>query len=275
MKISKKKKRYIILSVCLVLLIIFFWYENKHLAVDEYQYQSSKVNDSIDGYKIVQISDLHNARFGRDNKRLIKKIKECNPNIIVLTGDIVDSNHTNIKVAVRFAEEITSICDVYYVTGNHEYWLSESERNELLNGLNKAGVKILDNQIENIEYNGEAFNLIGLDDMNLYDNTLKELVAKCNDKVLNIVLAHEPQYIDDYATSNVDIVLSGHAHGGQFILPFIGGVVAPDQGVFPKYTEGKHVVGNTTMYISRGLGNSVIPVRLFNNPELVCITLKK
>lgn len=117
--------------------------------------------------------------------------------------------------------------------------------------------------------------LVGLDDRHLADETLKSLIRDCDSNCLSVVLAHEPQYIEDYSNAGADLVLSGHAHGGQFILPFIGAVVAPDQGLLPEYTEGRYDMNHTTMYVSRGLGNSVIPVRLFNRPEIVCIDLGK
>lgn len=189
----------------------------------------------MDGYRIVQISDLHNAKFGQNNEKLIRKIAGLEPDMIVVTGDLVDSNHTDLDVAIHFMESVTQICPVYYVTGNHEYWL---------------------------------------DDRSLSDGTLSSLVQDCDSDCLRVVLAHEPQYIEKYSQAGVDLVLCGHAHGGQFILPFVGALAAPDQGLFSKYTEREYRMGNTTMYVSRGLGNSVIPIRLFNDPENVCVELR-
>lgn len=274
MKDKKTKKRLIILAGVCIVFVAFFLFENKHLVVNNYEFKTEKIAEDMDGFKLVQISDLHNATFGKNNKKLLAKIRNEQPDIIVITGDLVDSNHTNIKVALQFAEAANKICPVYYVTGNHEKWLSIEEQNELYTGLRKCGVTILDNECEIISKGNASFCLIGLDDKHLMDDTLKNLLTGHEDE-LSVVLAHEPQYIQDYANANADLVLTGHAHGGQFRLPFIGGVVAPDQGFNPKYTAGEYDYENTTMIVSRGLGNSVIPVRMFNYPEVVCIDLKK
>lgn len=267
------KKKIIILSFIICLLFAFFYYENHHLVVSNYLYSSDKIGSGLEGFKIIQISDFHNARFGRANDKLIEKIKNQEPDIIVITGDIVDSNHTNIDVAIQFVNHITEICPVYYVTGNHEHWLSADEYDLLMGELNDAGVVVLNNESTKITRDRSSFALIGLDDNSLTGDTLKELVEQEKKKTLKVVLAHEPQYLYEYSEAKADLVLSGHAHGGQFRLPFIGGVVAPDQGFNPPYTEGKIKKGFTQMIVSRGLGNSIIPVRLFNDPEIVAITL--
>lgn len=269
-KKNKKKTKWIVLLIIIILLIPFCWYENNHLVTTKLAVSNSKIPNSFNGYKIVQISDLHNASFGKNNIRLIEKIKAETPDIIVLTGDIVDSNHTEIDVSLDFCKEIVSICPVYYITGNHEYWLSAEDQERAFGTMSEYGVNILDNASVILDNNNESVLLIGLDDKHLSDMTLEGLVEK---DYYNIVLAHEPQYIYRYASANADLVLSGHAHGGQFILPFIGPVVAPEQGLFPKYTKGEYVEGNTIMVVSRGLGNSVIPVRLFNDPEIVVVEL--
>lgn len=270
-KNSKKKKLIICLLSAAVLLMFCFW-QNNMITVSEYSYISPKVTADLDGFRIVHISDLHNKGFGKDQKRILKKIREFAPDIIVITGDIVDSNHTNIQRALDFAVGAVEIAPVYYVTGNHEKWLEDEEYDELMSGLDNAGVIRLDNESEVIEKGNSSFVLYGLDDDNLCDDTLKNMNA--DSKELNVLLAHEPQYITEYALNGADLAFSGHAHGGQFILPFIGGIIAPDQGFFPEYTEGVHTSAQMSMVISRGLGNSVIPVRLFNYPEIVCVTFE-
>ncbi len=270
---KKKLKKWIIFACVLIFLFCFGWYENHHLVVTYYDYGSEKIADELDGYRIVQISDLHNASFGRNNKKLISKIIDLSPDIIVITGDIVDSNHTDMDIATCFVQDISKICPVYYVTGNHEYWLDETDRQALMHDLENAGAVILNNERVTINKGTASFQLIGLDDKSLGDNTLKRLTDDCSDKDFIIVLAHEPQYIQEYSATKTDLLLCGHAHGGQFVLPFIGAVVAPDQGFFPDYTAGEYKRNNMTMFVSRGLGNSVIPIRLFNDPEIVCIEL--
>lgn len=275
MKNKKKIVKLIKITCVVVLFICFFWYENHHLTVTTYTYQSEKTDADLNGYRIVQISDLHNAEFGHDNRKLLEKISELEPDIIVITGDIVDSNHTDIKTSISFVKQAVLISDVYYVTGNHEYWLTKDEQAELFNGIEQTGAVILNNECVDISVGKSGFCLIGLDDNSLSNGTLDHLISEIDDDKLSVVLAHEPQYLSKYASAGCDLVLTGHAHGGQFILPFVGAIVAPDQGFFPEYTSGEHQEKDTTMYISRGLGNSIIPVRLFNDPEIVCVDLQE
>lgn len=272
--IRSNRKKYIksaIVLLIVIVLLLFCNFQNKHLETTHYTYETEQLGVDLDGYQIVQISDLHNAKFGKNNQKLVDRIRECAPDMIVLTGDLVDSNHTNVDRVVQFVDEIVKICPVYYVTGNHEYWLDTSEYEKLMDGLVSAGVVILDNQVVEISRWDAKFRLVGLDDKSLADGTLEALLS--DEKELTVVLAHEPQYFARYAGTGVDLVLSGHAHGGQFRLPFVGGIVAPDQGFLPEYTAGEYYMNGTEMIVSRGLGNSVIPVRLFNYPEIVCVDL--
>lgn len=293
--IRSNRKKYIKSALVLhivIALLLFCSYQNRHLETTYYTYKAEQLGADLEGYRIVQISDLHNVKFGKNNQKLVDRIRECEPDMIVLTGDLVDSNHTNVDRAVQFVDEIVKICPVYYVTGNHEYWLEKSEYDELMDGLVSAGVVILDNQVVEISRGDAKFRLVGLDDRSLADGTLEALLSDesirnnqaeqkeetadnedSGEKELTVVLAHEPQYLARYAGTGVDLVLSGHAHGGQFRLPFVGGIVAPDQGFLPEYTAGEYYMNGTEMIVSRGLGNSVIPVRLFNYPEIVCVDL--
>lgn len=272
--IRSNRKKYIksaIVLLIVIVLLLFCNFQNKHLETTHYTYETEQLGVDLDGYRIVQISDLHNAKFGKSNQKLVDRIRECDPDMIVLTGDLVDSNHTNVDRAVQFVDEIVKICPVYYVTGNHEYWLDTYEYEKLMDGLASAGVVILDDQVVEISRGDAKFRLVGLDEKSLADGTLEALLS--DEKELTVVLAHEPQYLARYAGTGVDLVLSGHAHGGQFRLPFVGGIVAPDQGFLPEYTAGEYYMNGTEMIVSRGLGNSVIPVRLFNYPEIVCVDL--
>ena len=266
-------KKILILMLIIIILIPFCLYQNKHLVITTYTYESEKLGADLDGYRIVQISDLHNAEFGKENKKLLETIRSCSPDIIVITGDLVDSNHTNVERAVAFVNEAVKIAPVYYVTGNHEYWLDPSENEQMMQGILAAGACDLDDEAVCIEKGDSSFMLAGLDDQHLSDETLKNLLQEQKNE-LSIVLAHEPQYLQNYANAGADLVLTGHAHGGQIRLPFVGGIVAPDQGFLPEYTSGKYNSTDTEMIVSRGLGNSIIPVRLFNYPEVMCVELR-
>ena len=155
--IRSNRKKYIksaIVLLIVIVLLLFCNFQNKHLETTHYTYETEQLGVDLDGYRIVQISDLHNAKFGKNNQKLVDRIRECAPDMIVLTGDLVDSNHTNVDRVVQFVDEIVKICPVYYVTGNHEYWLDTSEYEKLMDGLVSAGVVILDNQVVEISRGG-------------------------------------------------------------------------------------------------------------------------
>lgn len=269
-----KYKKYVILFIVVIVITIFCFWQNNDIVVSNYVYKAEQISADLSGYTIAQISDLHNKEFGKEQKRLLKILKVENPNLIVITGDIVDSSHTDIDVALEFVKGAVEIAPVYYVTGNHEYWLKADDWDVLMQGLKQCGATILDDEVVEIG-NDRSFYLIGLNDNSLSSNILNELCSNLDSDKLQIVLAHEPQYIINYSEADVNLVLSGHAHGGQIRLPFLGGLVAPDQGIFPKYTSGIYIENNTTMIVSRGLGNSIIPIRIFNRPEVVIVKLQR
>ena len=274
-------KLYVMIVICFVLLIWTFW-GNTALTVNNVKISSSRIPAAFSGFRIAQVSDLHNAEFGKDNKKLLELLSESKPDIIVITGDLVDAKHTDIGVALDFAKEAVNIAPVYYVTGNHE--ASLSQYNELKTGLETIGVVVLEDETIQLKRDKEVITLIGLSDPNftLKGDMFGEAPAMVSTKLnsladdessYTILLSHRPELFESYAHCNIDLVLSGHAHGGQFRLPFIGGLIAPDQGIFPKYDAGLFTNGSTNMIVSRGLGNSIIPIRFNNRPEVIVIKL--
>lgn len=258
-------------------------YQNNHIDTSFYRYKSKKLGDQFNGTKILHITDLHNKSFGKNSCHLIKKISDISPDIIVITGDIIDRRKYNLKTAANLVKEISKISEVYYVPGNHEAWSGKYP--EVRNALINNGAVVLDNQVAMIEKNGEYLKIIGLMDPGFnsqgygkdrsneeVENEIKDLSSGDEFKIL---LAHRPEHIKLYSRYNVDICFCGHAHGGQWRIPKIGGLYAPHQGILAKYTSGKYKVGNTTMFLSRGLGNSIMPVRIENKPELVLVELIK
>lgn len=266
---KKRIRKIAVTAAVLVLILLLCLYGNLHLTVTQYTFVSSKLPESFDGFRIVQLSDLHNTDFGGDNAWLLEKLEELDPDIVVFTGDIVDSNRLDMDVSLRLAQALP--CDSYYITGNHEYCLSKQVRESLIEGLKAAGTVCLLGENMEIQRDGASINLVGLDDCNLTQRALESLT---DPDAFNLVLAHEPQLLDEYSGTCADLVLTGHAHGGQIRLPGIGGLYAPDQGVLPRYTAGIFEQDGTSVVISRGLGNSVFPVRVLNFPEIVCIDLK-
>ena len=263
-------------------LVLFFNYQNNSITINEIEFKNDNIPDSFKGYKILQISDLHNKEFGKEQETILSKINKINPDIIVVTGDLIDSKNTNVDVAMKLINKAINISPIYYISGNHEAW--STSYNELKSKLEDSGVIVLENEKTQLLKGRDTIDIIGLSDTSFINSDLLEYAGNVKtEKLLNtlsenssnfkILLSHRPELFDTYSNSSVDLVFSGHAHGGQFRLPFIGGLVAPDQGFFPKLTEGIHTSNNTTMVISRGLGNSIIPIRLFNRPELVVVTL--
>ena len=279
MKRFKIKKRYLLLA--LILIGVFLYWQNNCLVVTNITYKNENIPESFNGYKIVQISDLHNKRFGDNQKYLLEKIEKIKPDIIVVTGDVIDRREYNLEVAMEFIRGAVLIAPVYYVSGNHEAWSNKYV--EIKRELEKAGVEVLDDTSIRIYRNDEFINLVGLSDPDFLTSDYlegtdsskleKTLIELSKVEGFKILLSHRPELIDIYAENDIELVLSGHAHGGQIRLPFIGGLVAPDQGLLPKYTSGTYTNKNTTMVVSRGLGNSVFPFRIFNRPEIVVVSL--
>ena len=282
----KTKKKFIVLAAIvaiLTLLIIWIAYGNTDLEIYKYNVKSEDIPSEFDNFRIVQISDLHNAEFGENNEKLLLMLKQADADIIAITGDMIDSRNTDIDVAISFAQKAVNIAPVYYVNGNHESRVL-GEYEKLKQGLTDTGVNILENSSADITIGDEAITLIGINDptfrMDIVDDTMEQNIAHQLVNVIpdndnyKVLLAHRPEYFDVYA-GKVDLVLSGHAHGGQFRIPFIGGLVAPGQGFFPEYYEGSHIKENTEMIVSRGIGNSIIPFRINNKPEIIVAELTK
>ncbi len=272
---GNRKKKWLLWLGGLLFLFFFLWFQNDYLTVSEYVYVNEDLPEEFAGFRMVQISDLHNKQYWYYPSYLTQKVEELRPDCIVLTGDLVDGNRTNTEAAVETASSMVQIAPTYYITGNHEFWLTDEERESLIKQLEAVGVVCLDNSHVFVTRGEVSLSLLGLGDQNLTDGTLHRIMEENECAKITVLLAHEPQYLSVYAREGVDLVFSGHAHGGQFRLPLLGGLVAPDQGFFPEYTEGMHTEEGTFMVISRGIGNSVIPFRLFNLPEIVCVTFER
>ncbi|PGM90020.1 metallophosphoesterase [Bacillus cereus] len=278
---NKKTKRIILIIGILVGISIFLYLQNNLISITEVKITSSKIPSSFKGYKILQISDLHNKKFGDNQDVLIKKVKNSSPDIIVITGDLIDNKSYDAEISLQVIRELVKEYPIYFVTGNHEKW--SGKYNSLEKELKKHHVTVLRNEHVSIRKGEQEINLLGIDDPEFVignrtegdivkDEIIKAKIEMQPDRY-NVLLSHRPEFIEEYADEQIDLVLSGHAHGGQVRLPFIGGLVAPNQGVLPKYTAGLYEKQNTSMIVSRGLGNSIIPQRIFNRPEIVVVQL--
>ena len=278
---GKKRIKRIALALLLVLLVVWTVWGNLTLTVTRYKLFSDKLPEAFNRWKIVHISDLHSAEFGKNNQSLIDLVRKEKPDMIAITGDLVDSGDTELNVALSLVHELMQLAPCYYVTGNHESRMDRDLFYELKNKLLEEGVQVLRNQRIIIEKEGQIIQLVGLDDPD-FTNWITAMQSSILQMTLNrmdltedycILLSHRPEAFDAYVAEGMDLVLSGHTHGGQFRLPIIGGIIAPNQGLFPEYDAGKYSKKDTTMIVSRGIGNSIIPLRFNNPPELVVVEL--
>ena len=251
---------------CALLVAIFVYCSNNLIGVSEYGLKSEKAPE--EGVRIVQISDLHGKRFGKGNARLLKRVAKLNPDFIAVTGDIVHKYRPrDIEVAEQTVRGLSHIAPVFYVSGNHE--MRSTKYRGLAERLREAGATVL----ENASVSAFGINVCGV---NCADIKRGKYFSLPKQGEFNLLLAHYPHYIDRYASAGYDLALCGHAHGGQWRIPFTQvGIYAPGQGLFPKYASKTHSCGDMLEVISRGLGNSQCPLRLFNRPEIVVVTVKK
>lgn len=238
--------------------------------------------EGFDGYKIVHLSDLHGHEYGEGNRDLLALVAEQEPDLIVVTGDVIDQKG-QLEIIPDLAKGLAAIAPSYYVTGNHEWAVGTGTVKELKRLLSQYGVEPLSNQYEMLEHNGAQIVLAGVDDPNGYadQTTPEELHAQIQDNepgLFTLLLAHRNDRFGQYANAGYDFVLSGHGHGGIVRLPFVGGLVGTDRRFFPPWTSGLYTVGDSTLFVSRGLGNNTVPFkgfRVFNRPELAVVTLRK
>lgn len=219
---NRKKRVLFVVVFVLVVLIVWTLWGNTALEVNEYEVVSDRIPQGFEGFRIAQVSDLHNAEFGEGNEKLIQLLSQTDPDIIFLTGDLIDSRHTDIEIALDFARQAIKLAPVYYVSGNHEARVREYE--DLKMGLAEAGVVILENQNVQITREGESITLMGIDDPSFQEDYLfgdSESVARqAIDDLQNesegytILLSHRPELFDLYVDTGMDLVFSGHAHGG-------------------------------------------------------------
>ena len=274
------KKRMIIILCVMALLIAAIGItvrDTTSFKVTEYTVNDKNLPLGFDGFKIAMVSDLHNATFGEGNTKLLSALQNAEPDIIVLTGDLVDSSHTYLTVALDFAEKSVKIAPSYYVSGNHEAWLTEEVYEAFIAELSATGVTVLTDEKTDIQHNGDAITVAGVSDPDfveadyIFESKVGHLTE--DNELYTLLLSHRPEFFEVYSQCGVNLVLSGHTHAGQIRLPLIGALIAPGQGFLPEYDKGIFQEDNTTMIVSAGLGNSVIPLRFLNQSELVIITL--
>lgn len=247
------------------------------LEISRYEVKSQKLPESFDGFKIVQLSDLHGAEFGEDGMGLVEKVKELEPDIIALTGDFV-TDEGDLAAVEKLAARLTELCPVYFISGNHEFGSGLAVK--VRNILERAGVKYLSNEYLTISRGEDGILLGGVEDPLAYADMLSpdELAQKMNDAApdaFKILLGHRNYWMTEYPELPVDLIFCGHAHGGLIRIPGVGGLIGTDRRLFPDFDAGEYNNGRYTLIVSRGLGNSVSIPRIFNRPEIVCVELTR
>lgn len=248
-----------------ILLLIFCWLQNNIIVHDRFTVKSNKLTSPV---RIVHLSDLHSKIFY--NHALYEQVLKESPDIIVFTGDAVDRYRSVdlAKKAIDELAELAEIAPVYAVSGNHEY--GRLEREDIFAYMQECGICVLRGEGRLVG----KMHVFGIDEVGWPLNTQEQLEKFQEIDDFKILLSHFPhRFVEEYCKYDIDLTLCGHAHGGQFRFPLVGGVYSPGQGIFPKYSEGMHEIDGKTMVVSRGLGNSRFPLRLFNYPEVVTIDI--
>lgn len=266
----------------IALLVVFLYFQNNKI---DRTYYEIKNENAAKSFRIVHLSDLHSKPF----KKALKITQDLKPDVICITGDFINDHGKNRKKMLEYASSLCKTALVYYITGNHERRLDDFE--ELMQELSNAGFNVLLNEcVHNDELN---LSILGLDENQadfedykarkngtfVYRDMSKFINELENSSGFRLLLSHFPEnfsavYEMNYSKYDFDLQLSGHAHGGQFCLPFIGPVFSPGQGLFPKFAKGSFG-DRPKMIVSRGLGNAEFPFRLFNHPEINIIDISK
>ena len=267
----------------------------KKLDITKYDIINKKIPPEFNGFKIVQITDLHNEVFGENNKILISKIDEISPDIVVLTGDLIIGRGESYEENIKLLKYISNKYKTYSVLGNHEQEAMVGKHAQYYDNyfkiLEELNITHLNNNSVKINKGNGSINIYGLViplsyyphaieclkkiKTEMENEILEDVLGNASDNEFNIMLAHNPLFFDDYAKWNVDLVFSGHIHGGMIRVPGLGGLLSPTRRFFPKYDWGKFEVNNSTLILSRGMGGGGFVPRILCSPEIMYVTLHK
>lgn len=276
---------YLFAALAGIALAGFLYVQNKDIVVHKHRLDFAFLPKEFDEFKIVHLSDLHNRRFGRGQRRLIELVRKAKPDIIAMTGDMIDGILYRPEPTLELIRGLHDIAPIYYVAGNHE--LVRSEYAAFKKELIELGVHMLDDRSETIMREDKMLAVAGLDDyarpgedidpQKTIHRTLTHVRGAIDERAFKILLVHRPEWLREYMEHHFNLILAGHAHGGQWDIPGLGPIFAPGQGAFPRLASGVHKRHSTYMVISRGIGNSGIWAfqRLFNKPEVLVVILKR
>ena len=285
---NRKKLRtvlWLVLWLIAVIIIIVINHYNRHLVISNYKINDPRWPATINGWRLIQLSDIHNqATEGPGNNKIINSVQKLQPDIITITGDLFDGDRTNIPNNLQLVKRLTSIAPVYVVLGNHEF--ANDDYIRLIQLVEEAGARVIRNELVTINDKNTPIMIIGLDDPAAWGWPLSykaqtQLTAQTLNKIMTspefdstsprLILAYRPELWSQYLLADPLIILSGHTHGGQIRLPLIGAVYVPNQPLLAQYDEGIFAIANSYLIISRGLGNSFINCRFNNYPEIITI----
>nr|WP_294573404.1 metallophosphoesterase [uncultured Romboutsia sp.] len=274
---------------------VYYKYKSEDIEIASYEVQNRKIPKVFNEFKIVQISDLHNRSFGIDNDILLEKIDKLKPNIICITGDLIDSTNKDFSIALKLIDELSRKYQVYNIIGNHEQKVMINKYKEsykdYFKQLKSKNIISLENEKVKIQIGNDFINIYGLvvpykyypylfnknyknKKLDFNKNDIEKQLGKINNKEYNVLLAHTPFFFEGYSNWGADLVLAGHVHGGIIRLPIKGGLLSPNREFFPKYDLGEYNIDKSTMILTKGLGGSRMIPRVNCKPEIVEITLK-
>lgn len=295
-----KRKRpfgFLYVILCIMFLILFLYWQNYSLQTEQYTLHYADLPKGFDGFRIIQISDMHGMTFGYGNSTLVKRIEDLKPDILVLTGDMISSSAKDGQPFLDFLHRIKGKVPIYMCLGNHEQIARLYEESAeadygydpFINQVMEDGVHILDNQTEVLERNGDRIIISGLtmelyhysrrdteyadENLQLHEEYINDVIGPYKNQ-FTILLAHNPSYFKEYAEWGADLTLAGHMHGGIIQVPFKGGLLSPEHVFFPEYDAGLFIDTSKQMIVNRGLGSSKVNFRLFNRPEITEIILE-
>jgi len=287
-KSSRRKRKVRLLPIILIIIVlvvgILLYDSNTRLVTGEYELSYPNLPGAFDGFRIVVLSDIHAAEFGKNNERLVTSVRDADPDIIAITGDFIHYSRAHpveaqIEIAETLVEALTPIAPIYFVTGNHEWDRRIGGPWALFAVLEEQGVSILRNRHTRIEVGGESIILAGTEDRNGRADMIEpdEFVVRIREaegEDFLVVLEHRNFNLKLYSDLGVDLVLCGHSHGGIIRLPFTDGLIGQQRDLFPTYTNGVYSMTETNMVVSRGIGNHTGLLRFLNNPHVVVVELK-
>lgn len=247
----------------------YLYFELYSVAVKKYTIPVSNLPVEFNGFTILHLTDLHNKEYGKGQRNLLKLINKQQFDMVAITGDLVSKSDLSIDPALSLVKGLKEFKPVFFVPGNHECWRGK----KIISPLKEEGVHILENKNFRYDKGDSHIWITGVDDPYLGKDKLDLALEGIQDSNPKILLAHAPNIFSKAIKNNIDLVLVGHTHGGQVRLPLVGALVAPGQGFFPEFDYGRFTSGSTDMIINGGLGESVLPIRLYNRPEIVLVTL--